>query len=117
MLLISAVGGEQLRSTAQSDTAASPSREFFGTRQHDIRARRTYLGHFSNRHASHGDRFHLKQALCQVLQLLKIGCKSHDDDTLCSHWSDSVMMTRTMCVACLFLDKFLYIINHDISDI
>uniref|UniRef100_A0A672MP55 Nipped-B protein n=1 Tax=Sinocyclocheilus grahami TaxID=75366 RepID=A0A672MP55_SINGR len=37
MLLISAVGGGQLRSTAQSDTAASPSREFFGTRQHDIR--------------------------------------------------------------------------------
>ncbi len=34
MLLISAVSGEQLRATAQSDTAASPSREFFGTRQH-----------------------------------------------------------------------------------
>ncbi len=38
MLLISAVGGEQLRSTAQSDSAASPSWEFFDTRQHDIRA-------------------------------------------------------------------------------
>lgn len=38
---ISTVGGEQLRSTAQSDTAASPSREFFGTRQHDIRANQT----------------------------------------------------------------------------
>ncbi len=60
-----------------------------------------------------GDRFysnfaHLKQALCQVMQLLKIVCKSLDDDTLCSQWSDSVMMTRTTCVACLFLDKFLY---------
>ncbi len=60
-----------------------------------------------------GDRFcsnfaHLKQALCQVMQLLKIVCKSLDGDTFCSQGSDSVMMTRTTCVACLFLDKFLY---------
>ncbi len=37
----------------------------------------------------------------QMLQLLKIGCESHDDDTLYSHWSDSVM-TSTRCVACSF---------------
>ncbi len=49
MLLISAVSGEQLRATAQSDTAASPSREFFGTRQHMTSEQ---VGHFFNRHAS-----------------------------------------------------------------
>ncbi len=37
----------------------------------------------------------------QALQLLKIGCKILDDETLYSHWSDSVM-TSKMCVACLF---------------
>ncbi len=41
MLLISAVSAEQLRATAQSDTAASPSREFFWhTSAYDIRASR-----------------------------------------------------------------------------
>ncbi len=37
----------------------------------------------------------------QVLQLLKIGCESLDDDTLYSHWSESVM-TGTTCVVCVY---------------
>jgi len=41
VLLISAVGGEQLRATAESDRCALRSREFFDV--HDIRARRTAL--------------------------------------------------------------------------
>ncbi len=36
----------------------------------------------------------------QVLQLFKIGCESLDNDTLYSHWSDSVMTSTR--VACLF---------------
>ncbi len=43
-----------------------------------------------------------------LVQLLKIGCGSLNDNTLYSHWLGSVM-TSTRCVACVYSNKSVFI--------